>query len=444
VIFTGILTMYLAKKWPNLDVIDVFIIFVIFHFGLNPFVRGLYFGQDIVFDFRHRSPISLALVFAHIFIILLIIRMASLYFPLQIYKNLKIKYLIQQWALINKYFLFICYISLIIFPLISYYNYGIRTYILPEDYEKIGANLPYWFNSVRTIYNYIAFGIFLGLFGNLLNTQKRQRFFWAILTIIFALVVSIYGRRFFLNMIAIGTIFYFVYKDEYIFRLRYLTVGLTLIIAFFLVSNIYQSYRNLLFTIGEVNPKKIDNLFAAALNFDATLHNLQIRAGTWEFNYLVLDRQLDKSGMTTNGRLTWEGMKSAVPRILWPGKHFRLIDDFLADFYQVRKRDVNIAKNLFGMTQLDFGFYSIIIVPFIILAIILAMGGLIGLTIPSPTFLTMITGNIIYYLINLEENGNEIFFMIRNVFILLILFGLYRLARKIYSHFRFDNSNPNL
>lgn len=431
-IFIGILTIYLVKKWPDLDIIDLFIIFVLLHFGLTPFVRGLYFGKDIVFDFRDSNPLSIALVFGHILIIMVIIRLVSRYFPPYFENYLKIRYLLQQWGNINKYFLFLFYICLIMFPLISYYNYGVRTYILPEDYEKIGAHLPYWFNSIRTIYSSIAFGIFLGLFGNLIKSEKRQQWLWASVTIIFILVVTMYGRRFFFNMIAVGVIFWFVYKKEFIFRLRYLIVGLIVIGAFFLFSNIYQSYRNVLFAVGKVNQKKMENLLTAALDFNSTLHNLQIRAGTWEFNFLVLDRQMDKSGMTTNGSLTWEGIKSAVPRIFWPGKHFCLIDDYLANFYKFEKKDVNIAKNIFGIAQLDFGFYSIIIVPSIILLIIVMMGWLISMTIKYPTFLTMITGNIIYYLINLEENGNEIFFMMRNVFILLILLGLYSLARKIY------------
>jgi len=441
-VFISILTIYLVKKWPDLDIIDLFIIFVLLHFGLTPFVRGLYFGKDIVFDFRDSNPLSIALVFGHILIIMVIIRLVSRYFPPYFENYLKVRYLLQQWGHINKYFLFLIYICLIMFPLISYYNYGVRTYIFPEDYEKIGANLPYWFNSIRTIYNYIAFGIFLGLFGNLVKSEKRQQFLWAIVTIIFILVVTMYGRRFFLNMIAVGVIFWFVYKKEYIFRLRYLTVGFILIGAFFLFSNIYQSYRQALFTVGEVNPKKLENIFSAALNFNSTIHNLQIRAGTWEFNFLVLDQQMDKSGMTTNGSLTWEGIKSAIPRIFWPGKHFCLIDDFLANFYKVKKIDVNIAKNIFGMAQLDYGFCSIIIVPMVILLTIVVMGCLISMTIKYPTFLTMITGNIIYYLINIEENGNEIFFMIRNVFILLILLGLYSLARKIYLnllHYKTNN-----
>ena len=65
-------------------------------------------------------------------------------------------------------------------------------------------------------------------------------------------------------MIAIGVIFWFVYKEEYIFRLRYLTVGLILIGAFILFSNIYQSYRDVLFSVGKVNPKRIENPVSAA------------------------------------------------------------------------------------------------------------------------------------------------------------------------------------
>lgn len=430
--FITILTIYLVKRWPDLDIIDIFIIFVLLHFGLTPFIRGLHFGKDIVFDFRNSNPLPIVLVFVQILIIIVIIRLLSRYFPQKIGSYLKVRFLLQQWSCINKHFLFLLYIGLILFPLISYCYYGIKTYIMPEDYERIGANLPYWFNSILTIYNYIAFGVFFGLFGNLVKSEKRQQFLWAILTIIFVIVVTMYGRRFFLNMLVIGAIFWFVYRKENIFRLKYLTVGIILVVVFFLFSNIYQSYRTILFTVGEVNQKKVENPISAALDFGSTILNLQIRAGTWEFNYLVLDHQMDKPGMTTNGIVTWEGIKSAIPRIFWPGKNFCLIDDFLAKFYNVRKVDVNIAKNIFGIAQLEIGFYSIIIVPVIILLIIIMMGYLVKITIKYPTFLTLISGNIINYLINLEENGKEILFMFRNLVFLLILLGLYCLARVIY------------
>lgn len=133
-IFICLITIYLYKKGPDLDVIDLYIIFVLFHFGFYPFVRGLYFGEDIIFDFRNADPLAIGLIFWHVLIILLIIRGISLYFPSNIANYLKLRYLIQQWSYINKYLLLSIYFCLIAFPIISYYNYGVRTYILPEDF----------------------------------------------------------------------------------------------------------------------------------------------------------------------------------------------------------------------------------------------------------------------------------------------------------------------
>ena len=50
-----------------------------------------------------------------------------------------------------------------------------------------------------------------------------------------------------------------------------------------------------------------------------------------------------------------------------------------------------------------------------------------------PTFMVLFAGNIIWYLINFEANGNEIFFMLRNIVIILLMFALYILAYKIYA-----------
>ena len=64
------------------------------------------------------------------------------------------------------------YVCLVLFPIISYVVYGVKPYIMPEDFEKFGSSLPYWFTSIRTIYNYIAFWVFLGLFGNIVKSKK--------------------------------------------------------------------------------------------------------------------------------------------------------------------------------------------------------------------------------------------------------------------------------
>jgi hypothetical protein len=430
--FICIITLYLYKKWPELDVIDLYIIFVGLHFGFSPFIRGLHFGSDVIFDFRNSSALVLGLVFIQIIIILITIRVLSFYFFPSFMQYLKLKYLILLWGQANKYIVFFIYFWLISFQFISYYKYGIITYITPDDFAKFGKDLPYWYTSMRTIYNWVAFCTFLSLFAYIVKSMNYHRYILIILTVIFVPIATIYGRRFFIEIIVASVVFWFVYRKENIFRLRYFTVGLVLIGAFFLFSNLFQAYRSIFQTVGTVEINKLANPFSAALDFNLTIQNLTKRPGTWEFNYLVINNQINRTGMTTNGKVNLEGLKSSIPRFFWPEKQFICIDDILAVLYNVNRKDIDIGKNLFGLGQVDFSYLSIIIVPLIILAIIYLLGFLIKITIPYPTFLWLISGNIIFFLINIEENGNEIFFMFRNTVILMILLAIYLLTCKLY------------
>lgn len=431
-LFIVILTIYLAKVKSDLDIIDVYIIFVLLHFGLYPFVRGLYFGKDIIFDFCDCNPLIIGLVFIQVLLILAIIRVVSWYFPKNIVNCLNIRNIIQQWSRINRYILLCIYVGLIVFQIISYYKYGIKTYILPDDFERIGKHLPYWFTSVRTIYPHLAFLIFLGLFSNILKSKRYSQYVWIILTVLFVPIVTIYGRRFFLAMIVAAAIFWFVEKRKNILQLKYMKVILVLVCGFFLFSNLFQAYREVFQAVGPVNLEKLKNPFEAAINFNATINNLKKRPGTWEFNFLVLNNQFSKSNMVSNGKINWEGFKSSIPRVFWADKQFSNIDNILSDLYLVKLREVDIGKNLIGVAQVDFGYLSLMIVPIIILTIVIVMGLLIKITMQYPTFLWLFTGNILFFLINIEENGNEIFFMVRYIIITLIIFVTYLVSQKIY------------
>jgi hypothetical protein len=432
-LFMCVIMIYLSKRWPDLDIFDLFIIFILLHFGFVPFLRGLYFGKDIVFDFRHSNPLAIGLVFGHILVILLIVRGTLIFLPQKLGDYLKIDYLIEKSGWVNRYILLIVWALLVSFPIISYLGYGVKPYIMPRDFEKIGVDLPYWFTSIRTIYNYISFCVFLGLFGNVVKSKKNMQIFWSTLIAILVLAITIYGRRFFINMIVVWVVFWLIFKKEGILRLRYVTASLLIVVFFVLVSNFYQTYRHdILFNAGKINAKQIESPILAALNYHSTLHNMQVRAGTWEFNFLVFNQQLNRSGITTDGTLTWEAFKSTIPRYFWPEKRFTLIDDYLASFFMVNSRDVNIAKNIFGIAQLDFGYYSLIIIPTVILIILCYYIIMVKLMYGYPAFMIMISGNIIWYLINFEANGNEIFIMLRNLIIILGLFVLYVLAYQAY------------
>ena len=135
--------------------------------------------------------------------------------------------------------------------------------------------------------------------------------------------------------------------------------------------------------------------------------------------------------MTTDGKITWEGIKSSIPKIFWPDKQFLMIDKILAQLYQVKTKEIDIGKNLFGVGQVEFGYFSLIIVPLIIIIMLAMMAALIKMTINYPTYLWLFSGNILYFLINIEENGNEIFYMLRNIGLIFMIFCGYWVANKI-------------
>ena len=148
---------------------------------------------------------------------------------------LKIRYLISLWYQTNKYVLFIICFWLILFQFISYYKYEVITYMTADDFARFGKHLPYWFTSTRTIYNLLSFCVFIGLFAYIVKSSNYKQYLLIILTIIFVPIATIFGRRYFIGMIFTSIIFWFVYKKENIFRLRYLTVGLVLILTLFVI-----------------------------------------------------------------------------------------------------------------------------------------------------------------------------------------------------------------
>jgi hypothetical protein len=443
-LFMLLVTLYLIKRPIEIDVIDVYIIFVLFHFGLYPFVRGWHFGKDIIFDFTQGDPLSIGLVFCQILVILLVLKLLCVVFIKDI-NCLKVNFLIESYSHVTNYVVYIGCSILIIFQIFSYYKYGVQSFIPPWEFAKIGKSLPYWFTSFRTIYNCVIFCVCLVLLSKLIKAKYRNEYIlWLVLTIIFVPFASIYGgKRFFINLLILSIIFYFSSKHKKIFDWRNIKYGFILLMLFFLFSNLFESYRNILEHVGEVTSedlKKMRSPLSAAMNFQATIEFLSRRPGTWEFSYLVLNKQIRDGIGTTNGQIFKESFKSAVPRYFWPAKNFWLIDDLLAKLYGVRPKQIDIGKNNFGVIQCETGFLSIIVAPLMILALLLVMKYLIIISKQNYIFLWMFSGNILYYLINIEDNGNDIFFMIRNTLLVLMLYGLFMVIQKIGMFMRQKNN----
>ena len=439
-LFIFIVTLYLSRRSRGIDVLDVYIIYVLFHFGLYPFVRGLHFGRDIIFDFTQGDPLSIGLVFAHVLMILLILKLLSLIF-IKNMDYLKITYIMESCSQVNGYIVFIIYSILIIFQVYSYYQYGVQSFIPPWDFERIGKFLPYWFTSTRTIYNLLTFCLCVVLLSKVFKTKDRKnQILWLVLTILFIPFASMYGgKRFFINVLILSIIFYFDNKNEKIFKLRNLAYGLILALAVFLFCNLYESYRGVVESVGKITSeeaKKLKDPLSAAINYQPTLAFLSRRPGTWEFSYLVLSKQVIDGIAITKGKIIAEGFKSAVPRYVWPDKTFLLIDDMLAQLYGVRPKEIDIGKNNYGVVQLEIGYYSIVILPLVILMLLILMSYLNKLTNQNPFFLWLFSGNILFYLVNIEEAGTDIFFLLRHILLILLMFAIYILFQKTYISLR--------
>jgi hypothetical protein len=201
IIFTII---YFKRKWPDLDVIDFYIIFIALHYGVYPFIRGLYFGKGQIYDTYNANLLVISLIFLQVSLTILIIKVIWAYLPMGMKKYLKVNTLITQWARVDKIVLLSIYCLLLLFQFICYYKYGVKSHIVPEDFANLEKALPYWLTSIRTIYNLLVLCVFIVLVSKAAMAEDRYRYCWMALIILFIPFVAYFGRKAFVNAVEIG------------------------------------------------------------------------------------------------------------------------------------------------------------------------------------------------------------------------------------------------
>ena len=430
-LFLCLTLLYFKRKWPDLDIVDIFIVFISLYFGIYPFIRGLFFEKGGLFDSANNNPWAVTLVYLQIILIIIIIRVAYRYLPDKITNYLKLKTLIEQCARVDTVVIFLLCGLLILFQSVSYFKYGVKSHILADAFAKIGKDLPYWFTSIRTIYNYLTLSVVIVLASKISLSKYRARYFWLASILLFLPLVAYFGRKAFVNAVVMAALIWLISNAKRLFHFKSLAVVSLCVLSFIIASDLYQTYRSNLQTVG-VSFSQLQNPITAALNFSATFKNLKGRTGTWEFDYLVFDRQLKHQGkVTTDGKITLECFKSAIPRIFWPDKKFRSTPEVLVDTYNGKLDDANFGTNMFGIAQSDFGNFSMISVPLTILLMMILTSGLLKVTFNYPVFFWLLSVNLLNPLINIEENGPEIFFMLRNVIGIMAIFLSYVIIEKL-------------
>jgi hypothetical protein len=424
-LFLGITTIYLWKRWFELDVIDLYIIFVGIYFGGYSFVKAL------VDDYSKVNPLTAFWVFAHVTIVVTLLWVFSRIMPVDFRKFLQIHYLFEQWSRVNKYFIYALLVVIIATQISGYVKYGLISHIDIGELSQKGTKLAYWYTSILMLLKDFIFCAFIAIEAKIIISKNLTRKLWCILLALLVVIASIYGRRVLFNMAVFGIMIYFISQGKNIFQWKYVRSAVLLSLALLIFSNLFQSYRNVIQYPPSI-PDKLKNPISAALDVGATLHNIKIRPSPWEFNYEIFKGQFDgTAAQQPRGRILWIGLKNSIAKFIWPVKEVVSLNNLIATMYGWRV--IDYAKNNFGFLQADFGFLSILIMPLMMLSVMIIFGVAAWKANDHPILLLLLTGFIINYLINIEQNIGDIFILFRNLIaiclIYIVIFTGYRFTR---------------
>lgn len=406
--------LYCQKRWSEFDLIDLYILFAGIYFGAYTFLKAL------LEDYSKYEPLTIVIVFGQIIMILAITFILWRFMPEHFRREVEIKSLLEQWKNVNSYVVILLLAILLMIYIYGYEKYNIISHIDHGILIRAGKGLPYWFTSINVLVNNILLCTFIALVAKIIASENMVKKLWIIPLLVLLLMALTHGRRALINPLIIGTILLFISQEREFFQFRYLKLVLLVSMGILIFSNVFQAYRYPLQFPDSVNPIEVKNPISAALDARYTLNNLKERPSGWEFNYSIFRGQRYDSIPLQLGGIFWQGLKNSIPRIFWPHKEVVSLNDLYVKLYSLPEADY--GKNNFGFTQADFGYASIIIMPILILIVTSTLVFISMATKNYPVLLLLLSGTVINYLINIEQNVTDIFILYRD---LLILTGVY-------------------
>jgi hypothetical protein len=354
--------------------------------------------------------------------------------PIGLQRALQIRYLLLQWLRVDDKVVLLLLGGTILFQLYSYLRFGVLVShdlfrFRADDLALEGITFPYWFTSAAALMVFVTFCVFIAVAAKALASSAATRGPWVVALFTIMLVASLYGRRNVFYLIFFFLVLWCLVRGKNLFTLRTGLLVLIVLLILVPVSNIYLVYRPAAQQYQTTNPDiSVSGIYAAATNMDTTVSNLQKRQALWQYNYTILDKQIQQHGLSIPyGDLLWQGFKNSIPRVFWPEKSVYNLDDMVGHLYGIPARDY--PTNNFAMSQADFGLLSVIFLPLASLLVFLSMALLILATRRHPTLLLLLSGFFIFYLLNVEIDYGHIFVLYRNIFIsILVFFVAYILA----------------
>ena len=413
----GLIFCFGRSRWHRFDLIDVYILMVGIFFGVYSLIDA-YINDLKLFD---SAVTALTLIW------IIAVAVATWIFSHTLHEKytrvLKLRYLILQWEHASTHIILLLLGAIIYLTVASFYQYGIISRINFFDMDRMRIILPYWYTSAKNFMQPGLFCVFIASFAKLISNKGKPRIFWSIVSLTSFFASATYGRRDALLLLFMSVILLNNYSKKNLFGKRSIMLFLTVIVLMFMISNIFQNYRNITNSpMAITEGGGVRTILRAALDTDATLSNLQIRMATWKFNYMIINKQVDNYSLVPYGKILWESIKNVVPKLFWPGKPIYDTDEDIAIQYKFLVTDY--PSNNFGSAQADFGYLSIVFLPLQMMILFYLISLLILLTKERPTLCTLVTGFSLQYLLNIEQTFTDYFVLIRNITMIIVCYGL--------------------
>ena len=272
---------------------------------------------------------------------------------------------------------------LILFVSYSFLVFGITRSFNVDEFVREGIQLPVWY---LVVYSSVRFLILLSVMlasVKLAFLSKKNRVSIVFLFILTILLSILFGRA--SIIMAIFSFFFIFIKIKQVHFIKFKTITILIFLIFFgyVSSNFFQHMRSSLLSpfsyvggvgVSDVFSQRLNSLTVEALlSPDKLVNSLNERPSVWKFNVMVLDWQYSKNKIDNvpYGELLLSSWLMLIPRVIWEDKPPNNLQEYYLFPMYNQSYEAFQAPSLIGYLLADFGLFSILIFPLMLLSLAL-------------------------------------------------------------------------
>lgn len=410
-------------KRANFDMLDAYFLMVMLYFGVYSIIDA------VINEAVGKDATVVVLTFILIFFAMLVTWWLYLVvLPSKFRRVLRFNNLIEQWANVDRKTITLLAALFFAFNGYLFIEFGMITYVGTE-LELLSISLPTWVGPLKNLMSAIGFSCYVSIVASMIKGRTRIFSLYSLLMLALMIVLSLDGRRAFIELILIAFILWSCFRRENVYSFKHFTRGIIMLIAYILLSNIYQTYRVEIFSIqSRINGGDVTSLSDAAVNIDATIDNYQQRLAMWNFNYMITDEQVKNPLKIYWGALGWQSLLNSVPRVVWDSKEVVDMDEMVANLYGFAVEDY--PSNDFASFQSDFGILMIAFLPIVNILVLLVASYSCSVTNKHSALALLIPILCLEYLIKIENAYGVIFILFIDILLIMALWSIAMVLRR--------------